>query len=546
LSHLYKPNAEAFRNFVFQSCYMKETLESKKSAQNHSIYDVIICGAGPVGLFLASELALAGCSVLILEKAEHPQSPLKQLPFGIRGLSAPTIEALNRRGLLNELEVPKRLKNPFGASTSLQGPEHSRPGGHFAGIPFHYSNIDTSQWRYRLPSSDNTSLLSEMEELESVLARRSETLGVVIRRGFPITGFHQTTEGVTVQSGDRSFRGKWLVGCDGSRSVVRKMGGFEFAGTEPEFTGYSAQVDIAGPGKLNPGRNVTPAGMYFQSQPGYLILQDFDGGAFHSTQKPVTVEHVQEVLRRISNTNVTISALHVVTTWTDRSRQATTYRKGRILLAGDAAHIHSPLGGQGLNLGLGDAMNLGWKLAATIQNRAPEGLLDSYHTERHPIGAQVLDWSRAQVAIMKPGPHARALNAIVRDLINTRDGATYIAGRVWGVFTHYDLDGDHPLVGRSVPNFEFEDGSVIAELMHDGKGILLDFEMNASLKILAGEYGDQIRYISRRVKDRLGVSAVLIRPDGIIAWASDNGPDCNIVHKAAAQWFFRNSGVIKG
>jgi hypothetical protein len=326
---------------------------------------------------------------------------------------------------------------------------------------------------------------------------------------------------VTVQSGDQSFQSKWLVGCDGSRSVVRKAGGFEFAGTEPEFTGYSAQVEIADPEKLGPGRNLTATGMYFQSQPGYLVMLEFDGGAAHSAE-PATLEHVQEVLRRLSNTGVTISALHAATTWTDRARQATTYRNGRILLAGDAAHIHSPLGGQGLNLGLGDAMNLGWKLAATIQKKAPEGLLDSYQTERHPMGAQVLDWSRAQVAIMRPGPHARALNAIVRDLMNTRDGATYMAGRVWGVFTHYNLGGNHPLVGHSVPNFEFEDGARIGELMHDGQGILLDFDRNASLKTLASKYGDQIKYVSGSPKDRLAVSTVLIRPDGMIAWACDN------------------------
>jgi len=212
-----------------------------------------------------------------------------------------------------------------------------------------------------------------------------------------------------------------------------------------------------------------------------------------------------------------------------------------ILLAGDAAHIHAPLGGQGLNLGLGDAMNLGWKLAATIQDKAPEGLLDSYCAERHPIGAQVLDWSRAQVAIMGTEPHARALYAIIRDLINTRDGATYFAGRVWGIYTHYNLGGDHPLVGHSVPNFEFEDGVKIGELMHDGHGILLDFDRNASLKTLAGEYGDRIKYISRSVKDRLAVSAMLIRPDGIIAWASDKAPDRGELQKAAARWFVSRS-----
>lgn len=523
---------------MFQSFYMKATLENKE--QDHSIYDVIISGAGPVGLFLACELALAKCTVLILEKAEHPHSPLKQLPFGIRGLSAPTIEALYRRGLLSELEIHKRVKNPH--TTSGSGPQ--RQGGHFAGIPFHFDNIDTSQWKYRLPGSTETSLLSEMQEIESVLTRRAEALGAAIRRGLAITVFHQTADVVTVQSDDHVFKGKWLVGCDGSRSIVRKAGGFEFAGTEPEFTGYSTRVDIADPEKLSPGRNVTSRGMYFQSQPGYLLMQDFDAGAFHHTKKPVTLEHLQQVLRRISNTGVTVSALHIATTWTDRARQATTYRNGRILLAGDAAHIHAPLGGQGLNLGLGDAMNLGWKLAATIHKKAPEGLLDSYYTERYPVGAQVLDWSRAQVEIMRPAPHALALNAIVRDLMNTRDGATYIAGRVWGIFTHYDLGGNHPLTGHSVPNFEFEDGTGIGGLMHDGLGILLDFDSNPSLKILAGEFSDQIRYISGNVKDRLGVSAVLIRPDGMIAWASDHTPDDDELRKAAARWFAADPEII--
>jgi 2-polyprenyl-6-methoxyphenol hydroxylase-like FAD-dependent oxidoreductase len=416
----------------------------------------------------------------------------------------------------------------------VQGPR--RQVGHFAGIPFHEGDVDRSQWKYHLPGSTETSLISEMQELETVFTRRAEALGVEIKRGFAITGFHQTDNGVTVQSSGQSFQSKWLVGCDGSRSVVRKVGGFEFAGTEPEFTGYTTRIDMADPEKLKPGRNMTAAGMYLQSQPGYVVIQGFDGGEFHDSGKPVTLEHVQEVLRRVSDTDVTINTLHIATTWTDRARQATTYRNGRVLLAGDAAHIHSPLGGQGLNLGLGDAMNLGWKLAATIHEKAPEGLLDSYYTERHPVGAQVLDWSRAQVEIMKPGPNARALNAIIRDLMNTRDGATYFAGRVWGIHTHYDLGGSHPLAGRSVPNFEFEDGTTIGELMHNGQGILLDFTMDASLKALANEYVN-LKYISGTAKEQFGLCAVLIRPDGIIAWASNSDPDFSELKKVAARWF---------
>ncbi|MGC2398796.1 MAG: FAD-dependent monooxygenase [Acidobacteriaceae bacterium] len=513
--------------------------QDKKFEQDDSSYDVIISGAGPVGLFLACELALAKCSVLILEKAEDPHSPLKQFPFGVRGLSAPTIEGLYRRGLLPEIQLHKTLKNPHKTAVT-SGPR--RQVGHFAGIPLYEGNIDTSQWIYRLPSSTEPSLLSAMEELETILSRRAESLSVVIKRGIAVADFQQTADGVTVQSVDESFQGKWLVGCDGSRSVVRKAGGFVFAGTEPEFTGYSTQVDIADPEKLSPGRNLTPTGMYLQSQPGYLVMADFDGGAGNRPE-PITLERVQQVMRRVSNTDVTITALHNATTWTDRARQATIYRNGRVFLAGDAAHIHSPLGGQGLNLGLGDAMNLGWKLAAAIQNKAPEGLLDTYQTERHPLGAKVLDWSRAQVAIMRPEPASRALNAIVRDLMDTRDGATYIAGRVWGVHTHYDLGGSHPLVGRSVPNFEFEDGAIIGEFMHDGRGILLDFELNASLESVAREYGNGIKYVVGHAKEQFGLSAVLIRPDGIIAWASEDNPDCSELQKAAARWFACSQGI---
>jgi len=511
---------------------MNTTLK-KKTKHIPASYDVIISGAGPVGLFLACELALAKCRVLILEKTVEAHSRLKQLPFGIRGLSAPTIEALYRRGLLQELEIHKHLKNPH--QNAVQGAR--RQAGHFAGIPFHDGDIDITQWKYRLPNATPTSLITEMEELETVLSRRAVILGVEIKRGFAVTGLHQNDKGITVQASAHSFESKWLVGCDGSRSAVRKTGGFEFAGTEPEFTGYSAKVDILNPELLKPGRNITSTGMYMQSQPGYLAIQDFDAGAFHGSAKPVTREHLQEVLRRVSNTDVTISTLHIASTWTDRARQVTSYRNGHIILAGDAAHIHAPLGGQGLNLGLGDAMNLGWKLAATIQGKAPEGLLDSYSIERHPIGAQVLDWSRAQVAIMKPDPNARALHAIITDLINTTDGATYFAGRVWGVSTQININGMHPLVGCSVPNFEFENGTEIGELMYNGRGILLDFDQNTSIKKLASEYSGQIDYISTTAKEQLGLCAALIRPDGIVAWATDNVMEISELQKAMAKWF---------
>ncbi|MCA8830919.1 FAD-dependent oxidoreductase [Hymenobacter pini] len=515
---------------------MSETPQNLPATSVPGVYDVVIAGAGPVGLFLAAELALRQCTVLVLEKAEQPESPLKQLPFGLRGLNALSTEALDRRGLLQELELHKRFTLLPAAPAGSPG-ARPKPGGHFAGLQFPLDQVDAAQWPYRLPGSTETLLMSELQELEAVLARRAEALGVTIRRGLGITGFQQTDDAVTVQAGSQVLHARWLVGCDGSRSVVRKQGGFDFAGTEPEFTGYSVQVDLAGPEKLRPGRTLTPAGMYWQSQPGYLILQEFDGGAFHKAGQPLTLPYVQALIRRISGTDVTVTALHLATAWTDRARQATQYRHDRVLLAGDAAHIHSPLGGQGLNLGMGDALNLGWKLAATIQGTASADLLDSYYAERYPVGAQVLDWSRAQVAVMKPTPESQALRSILQDLLHTRDGATYFAGRIWGLSTQYELGESHPLVGRSAPHFAFLDGTTSNELLHDGRGMLLDFGNHNFLPALASEYGSQLKYVAAQAQQQLGLQALLVRPDGFVAWAASEEPDVQALRQAAARWF---------
>ncbi|AYG64823.1 MULTISPECIES: FAD-dependent monooxygenase [unclassified Rhizobium] len=503
-------------------------------------YDVLIAGGGPVGLFLACELRLADLSVLVLEQAEDPRSPLKRLPFGMRGLSAPTIDAFYRRGLLNDIAALQPTKDGSGGSGASSAAhwmrQSRRPGGHFAGIQFFHDTIDTSKWQYRLPSPAGTSMMVEMEALEAVLAARAGAMGVEIRRGLSVEDLDQSEEEVVVRAGGETFRGSWLVGCDGGRSTVRKAGGFEFTGTDPEFTGYSVEIEMAEPDRLRLGRHYTATGMYTYSPPGTIGMVEFDGGAFHRTQ-PITLDHVQAVLRRISGTAVTVTALKLATTWTDRAYQATAYRKGRVLLAGDAAHIHSPLGGQGLNLGLGDAMNLGWKLAATIRGEAPDGLLDSYSSERHPVGAQVLDWSRAQVGLMRPSRSSRALEAIIRDLMDTRDGATYFAERVWGVSLRYDLGASHPLVGRSAPDFELADGKRLGDLLRTGRGLLLDFDAGAPLEALAGCWGGRIGYVAGKAKDQLGLSALLIRPDGVVAWAGEAAASIEDVVRVASQWF---------
>ena len=502
-----------------------------------STYDVLIAGAGPVGLFLACELRLVGVSVLILEQAEGPVSPLKALPFGMRGLSMPTLKAFHQRGLLEEVQVAQHANDAAGATKASSHWMQQRrlPGGHFAGIQFFHEEVDRSNWPYHLPCDVGVNLAVDMQSLETVLARRAEALGVKIRRGIGVESFEEAEDAITVSAGNEVFRGRWLVGCDGGRSTVRKKAGFNFIGTDPEMTGYSILAELADTSALKTGRTYTPTGMYTYAQPGTIAMVDFDGGAFHRT-RPVTLDHAQAVLRRISGTDVKLATLHLATTWTDRACQATAYRKGRVLLAGDAAHIHSPLGGQGLNLGLGDAMNLGWKLGAVIRGDAPEGVLDSYFDERHPVGAQILDWSRAQVTLMRPTCSTRALEAIIRDLMATSDGATYFAERIWGASLRYNLGDGHPLVGRIVPDFELVDGTRLGPLLRDGKGLLLDFDANPSLKTLADEWRDQVRYIVGDSRERLDISALLVRPDGFVAWATNGGNEREAA-EALWQWF---------
>lgn len=496
------------------------------------VHDVVIAGAGPVGLFLACELRRAGRSVLMLEKADDPQSPLKGLPFGLRGLLVPTIESLDRRGLLEAIEDRVVARDAPAAAHWMRQPR--RPAGHFAGIQFFDDQID-GQWPYRLPGPIG-SIATDMASLETILADRAIALGVEIRRGCPVDGIEMSDQMVAVRSGTRIFSGRWLVGCDGGRSTVRKLAGIGFAGTDPEFTGYSVQVELAESHALSAGRHYTPTGMYTYAPPGTVAMVDFDGGAAHRTE-PLTRDHVQAVLRRVSGIDVTVTAVHLATTWTDRAFQATDYRRGRVLLAGDAAHVHSPLGGQGLNLGLGDAVNLGWKLAATLRGDAPPGLLDSYARERHPVGAQILDWSRAQVALMRPSPSSRALEAIVRDMIGTRDGARYFAERVLGLTLRYDLGESHPLAGRSVPDFPLADGSRVNARLRDNRGLLLDFEARSAREALAGRWAGRIDHVRSDAADRLGLGAVLVRPDGIVAWAADAGAGDEGLDRAASRWF---------
>ncbi|MFI8460787.1 FAD-dependent oxidoreductase [Kitasatospora sp. NPDC085464] len=500
------------------------------------MHDIVIVGAGPVGLFLAGELALSGCSVLTIERDREPTSPLKALPLGLRGLNAGSAETLHRRGLLEAMTEASGVDGKaVGADPDASGPPAPRSVSHFAGMGLDAGGIDVSALPFRLPGPATEGFMTSLEAVSTVLARRAASLGVEIVRGVPVTAVTQDDDGATATAGGQEYRGRWLVGCDGGRSAVRVLAGFDFVGTDPLFTGYAAKVTFADPEQLPLGFNLTPTGMYLRTPfEGHLGMNDFDGGTFDRS-RPLTREHLQAVLRRVSGTDVTLTDVELASSFTDRAMQVTGYRKGRVLLAGDAAHIHAPLGGQGLNLGIGDAVNLGWKLAATVHGTAPEGLLDTYTAERHPVGAAVLDWSRAQVAAMEPGPNAPALRKLLLDLMSTPDGVTHVHRQTSGLFHRYDLGSEQPLVGRSAPDFRFRDGTHLGELLRQGRGVLLDFSPDRALRTAADGWAGRIRYAAGPVRDDLGFTALFVRPDGIVAWADDHA-DPEAFRHAATRW----------
>ncbi|MEW9531663.1 FAD-dependent monooxygenase [Microbispora sp. NPDC049125] len=523
--------------------------------------DVVVAGGGPVGLMLACELRLGGVSVVVLERLTEVDPTIKA-----GALNTPSVEALYRRGMLPALKeaqdqtmermaafmrqraaggAPARPPGagagpgaqPGGAPRPTPGagpgagpgtaPDGDAPrmpprfAGHFAGIMLSAARLDADDPDFTGHGPADAVGLVAQQQLELILAERAAELGVELRRGVELTGFTADDDGVTVTTGGDPVRARWLVGCDGGRSMVRKLAGFEFPGTEPEITAYQAIADMEGTETLGLGWQATPTGVYAHGPvPGRILTVQFSGTPADRTT-PVTPEELQESVRHVTGAPVVVKAITSVTRFTDNARQAATYRLGRVLLAGDAAHVHSPFGGQGLNLGLGDAMNLGWKLAATVRGDAPEGLLDTYTEERHPIGAWVLDWTRAQVALMRPDPRARALRQVVNDLIETVAGTTYFVKRISGVWQRYELPGDHPLTGHSAPDYEFADGSRLADHLHDGRPLLVD--PAGDLLSLAEGYGDRVATVTAAFLEERAPAALLVRPDGFVAWAADPG-----------------------
>jgi 2-polyprenyl-6-methoxyphenol hydroxylase-like FAD-dependent oxidoreductase len=535
--------------------------------------DVLVVGAGPVGLLVAAELALGGVRAQVLERLPEPDLTVKA-----GSVNMATAEVLDRRGLHPAMrEAQRRMVREMarfvqasaaagpGPSAAAAGPRpwhrqlaaHERePGdqagsfpvaGHFAAMMFRPDLTDQQDPALRAHHAAADSVLVPQRDVEEILAAHAAALGVPVRRGVEVTGLEAGDDTVTLQTSAGPLSARWVVGADGGRSTVRKLAGIGFPGTDPEITGYQAIADIDGAQALRPGWTWTPSGVYsYGPIPGRILTVQFTGPPADRSA-PVSREEVQASIRLVSGADVTLTALRgTATRWTDNARQAAVYRQGRVLLAGDAAHVHSPFSGQGLNLGVGDASNLGWKLAATVRGWAPEGLLDTYASERHPVSAWVLDWTRAQVALMRGDAKPRQLREIVqRQLLGTAAGMTGIVKLASGIAQRYTLDGaataavdtacdDSPAggagpasAGRLVGDIELADGTWLADHARHGTFLLLDRTPGHRLGRLTQPWHGRLTVVADAGRAPAGV---LVRPDGVVSWAADQaGADAGLM-----------------
>jgi 2-polyprenyl-6-methoxyphenol hydroxylase-like FAD-dependent oxidoreductase len=503
--------------------------------------EVIVVGAGPTGLMLAAELALAGVGVSVLEQQSAPSGQSRG-----GGVNPRTAEVLASRGLLDEV--------------TDRAVRRESVGGHFAGLPV---PLDARPWRTRHPDG----LLIPQDRLEEVLETRLRELGTQVRRRAVLTDLVQDEDGVeavvTDPDGTHRLRARYLVACDGGHSTVRKITGVPFPGRAGTMSAVSADIELAGAADTVPGAT-THISTLTRTGGGYWMLLhplDAEGGrvagyrvvfgpiepSSQDRAAPVTADEVARALAAVHGPDTVLGRLHWGTRFSDACRQVTEYRHGRLLFAGDAAHIHLPTGGQGLNLGVQDAMNLGWKLAATVHGRAPDGLLDSYHAERHPVGARVLANTRAQSVLMSLPPDAddvRALREIVIDMARLPDANRYLAGLMSGLDLRYDLGDPDPLVGARMLDLRLHTGAgtrTVSELLRTGRGLLLELGSPPVPESVLPAAVDRIEALvldspvgvelgSARPADR-----VLVRPDGYVCWIG-HGPD-ETLDPALARWF---------
>ena len=459
-------------------------------------FDVTVVGAGPTGVLLAAELRLHGVRVVVLEREVAPSPVVRAL-----GLHARSIEVLDQRGLLDGF-LAHGTRYPVGGFAGITRPT---PAGLDTAHPFLLG----------IPQPTTERLLTE----------HATALGVEIRRGCELVGLRQDGEGVTADLADGTeVRSRYLVGCDGGRSTVRALVGIGFPGEPARREWLFGEVEVTAPleevtsvvaevRRTQQGFGVGPsgAGLYRVVVPAEGVAED--------RSVPPTIEEVRQRLRVVAGTDFGVHSARWLSRFGDATRLAERYRAGRVLLAGDAAHVHPPTGGQGLSLGLQDAFNLGWKLSAEISGWAPDGLVDSYETERHPVAADVLSTSRAVAELLSTEPGPQAVRRLLTELMDVDEVHRYLVEKVTGIGIRYDLGGGHPLVGRRLRDIALPGGHLYGS-MHAGRGLLLD---QSGLLSLAG-WADRVDHVVA-VSEELDVPAALLRPDGHVAWVGDDQRD---------------------
>jgi 2-polyprenyl-6-methoxyphenol hydroxylase-like FAD-dependent oxidoreductase len=475
---------------------------------------VVIAGGGPTGRMLAGELALAGVDVAIVERRATQQLA----GWRAGGLHSRTIEILDQRGIADRFLAEGQVVQV----------------GQFAGVPLDISDFPT-QHPYSLGLWQN--------HIERILAEWVGELEVTIHRGREVTGFAQDDIGVDVALSDgQSLRAKYLVGCDGGRSLVRKAAGIEFPGWDPTTSSLIAEVEMTEePPEF--GIRHDAIGMHalgraeYEIRDGKVIYADSGPVGVMLTEKCIgpasepTLRDLSEALIAVYGTDYGIHSPAWISRFTDMTRQAAAYRDGRVLLAGDAAHVHSPDGAQGLQLGVQDAVNLGWKLAQVVNGTSPESLLDTYHAERHPVAARVLRTTMAHVALRRPDERTKALRDTIAELLRADEARRGFAAMMFGLDIHYDLGEGHPLLGRRMPDLDLvtTDGPLqVFTLLHEARPVLLNLGEPGGFDITP--WADRVQSIDARYEGRwelpaIGAvtapSAVLIRPDGYVAWVGE-------------------------
>jgi 2-polyprenyl-6-methoxyphenol hydroxylase-like FAD-dependent oxidoreductase len=473
---------------------------------------VVIAGGGATGLMLAGELALAGVDVAIVER--RPNQDLPGSRAG--GLQSRTIEVLDQRGIADRFLAEGQVAQVAG----------------FAMI-----RLDISDFPTRHPYG----LGLWQRHIERILAGWVAELKVPILYGTEVTGFAQDDAGVDVDLSDgQRIRAQYLVGCDGGRSRVRKGAGIEFPGWDPTTSSLLAEVEMTEEPDLGVRR--TPTGTHalgkveYEVKDGEVVYKPGGKVGVMLTEPQVgtsepTLEDLRAGLVAVYGTDYGVHDLTWITRFTDTTRQAADYREGRVLLAGDAAHVHSPVGGQGLNIGVQDAVNLGWKLAQVVKGMSPESLLDTYHDERHPVAARVLRMTMAQVALLRPDDRTEALRDSVSELLSMDEPRRRFAAMMSGLDIHYDLGEGHPLLGRRMPDLDLvtaEGPLRVFTLLQDARPALLNLGVSGGFDITP--WADRVQLVHARYDGpwelpALGAvaapSAVLIRPDGYVAWVGD-------------------------